>query len=101
MSAEQMLEKVPHAKTVADVIPVNFDRLPSTALGFEQWRKLVTTIEDLVREHPDLAGAAILHGTATIEETAYALNLTLKTLEPYVQPLIVQARLEQAGRRRA
>jgi L-asparaginase len=84
MSAEEMLEKFPHAGTVADVIPVNFERLPSTALGFKQWRELVLRIEDLVRQVPDLAGVAILHGTATIEETAYALNLTLKTDIPVV-----------------
>jgi L-asparaginase len=84
MTAEQMLEKFPHARTVADVIPVNFDTLPSTALGFQQWRKLVSRIEDLGRQFPDLAGIAILHGTATIEETAYALNLTLRTDIPVV-----------------
>lgn len=84
LTADQMLEKFPQARTVAEVLTVNFDTLPSTALGFEQWRKLVIAIDDLVRTQPDLAGVAILHGTATIEETAYALNLTLKTDIPVV-----------------
>ncbi len=79
LSTQEILEKFPHAQTIAELIPVDFDRLPSTAIGFEQWRKLVLTIDDLMRQHPDLSGVAILHGTATIEETAYVLNLTLKT----------------------
>jgi L-asparaginase len=37
-----------------------------------------------VAEHKDLVGVAILHGTATIEETAYALNLALKVDIPVV-----------------
>lgn len=84
LTAERMLEKFPQARTVAEIVPVNFDTLPSTALGYEQWRKLVLTIDELVRAHPDLAGVAILHGTATIEETAYALNLTVKADVPVV-----------------
>ena len=84
LTAQQMLEKFPQAHSIAEVIAVNFDTLPSTALAYPQWRKLVLEIERLVAQHPDLAGVAILHGTATIEETAYALNLTLKTDIPVV-----------------
>jgi L-asparaginase len=84
LTAEQMLEKFPHCQSIAEVIPINFDTLPSTALAYPEWRKLVLEIERLVAEHSDLVGVAILHGTATIEETAYALNLTLKTDIPVV-----------------
>jgi L-asparaginase len=35
-------------------------------------------------DHPDLSGIVIGHGTATLEETAYLLNLTLKTPVPVV-----------------
>lgn len=84
LTAQQMLERFPQATSIAEVLPVNFDTLPSTALGFEQWRKLVLVIEQLARDNADLAGVAILHGTATIEETAYALHLTLKVDLPVV-----------------
>lgn len=79
-----MLEKFPQAHSIADVIPVNFETLPSTALEYQHWRRLVVEIEKLVAEHQDLVGVAILHGTATIEETAYALNLALKVDIPVV-----------------
>ena len=38
----------------------------------------------LPTEHPDLAGIVIGHGTATLEETAYFLNLVLKVPFPVV-----------------
>ena len=84
LTAEGMLEKFPQAHSIANVIPVNFETLPSTALEYQHWRRLVVEIEKLVAEHQDLVGVAILHGTATIEETAYALNLALKVDIPVV-----------------
>jgi 3-deoxy-D-manno-octulosonic-acid transferase len=41
----------------------------------------------------------IVAGRATVEKMRGALNATLHALEPYVQPLIVKARLEQASSR--
>ncbi len=38
----------------------------------------------LVDDHPDLAGIVIGHGTATLEETAYFLNLVIKVAVPVV-----------------
>ena len=49
----------------------------------------------LVAEHPDLAGIVIGHGTATLEETAYFLNLVLRSPVP-----VVRGRRAAAGLRR-
>lgn len=84
LDAYGMLEKFPHAKTVAEVIPVAFDTLLSTAVSFPHWKKLAEVIASLIQEHTDLAGIVILHGTSSMEETAYALNLGLKTDIPVV-----------------
>lgn len=64
----------------------------------------------LVRDRAMLAGAvnfllaneAVRHqmiaaGAATVEEMRGALARTLKALEPYIQPLVVQARLARAN----
>src|SRR5262249_33845895 len=48
------------------------------------WRALLNLCEQLVAEHQDLAGIVIGHGTATLEETAFFLNLTLKVAVPGV-----------------
>jgi L-asparaginase len=51
---------------------------------FPEWKALVGHIDTLVREHPDLAGMVVTHGTASLEETAYFLNLTLHVDLPVV-----------------
>lgn len=84
LDAHGMLEKFPQSKTIANVIPVAFDTLLSTAVSFPQWKKLAEVIVSLTSEHPDLAGVVILHGTSSMEETAYALHLSLKTEIPVV-----------------
>jgi len=84
LDANQMLEKFHHCKTIADVIAVPFDTLLSTAVSFPEWKRLAQTITDLQQKHPDLSGVVILHGTSSMEETAYALSLTLKTDLPVV-----------------
>lgn len=84
LEAGAILDAVPDLRAVAAVIPVPFRAVPSPAIGFSEWRDLVLLCERLVREHPDLAGIVIGHGTATLEETAYALSLTLTVEIPVV-----------------
>ena len=69
---------------VAEVIPVAFRNVPSTQIAFPEWKELVLTCERLAAEHSDLAGVVIGHGTASLEETAYVLNLTVKIPLPVV-----------------
>jgi len=84
MHAEEILEKWPVVHQVADVIPVKYRNIPSTAIDFSDWKALVTLCHQLPEQHPGLDGIVIGHGTATLEETAYFLNLTLKTAIPVV-----------------
>lgn len=84
LNADEMLKKFPQSKTVANIVPIQFDTLPSTAVSFPHWKKLVLTIEEFLRHTKGPCGVVILHGTATIEETAYALSLTLRTDVPVV-----------------
>jgi L-asparaginase len=77
LDAEQLVAGVPALALVADVVPVKFSAIPSTAIGWADWRGLLATIARVKAEHPDLAGIVVTHGTATIEETVYLLSLTL------------------------
>jgi L-asparaginase len=78
MHADEIIARWPETALVADVLPVRYRNIPSTAIGFADWKALVLLCEQLVADHKDLAGIVIGHGTATLEETAYILNLTLR-----------------------
>jgi L-asparaginase len=84
MQADEILARWPETALVADVLAVRYRAIPSPAIGFPEWKELAALCGRLVAEHPDLAGIVIGHGTATLEETAYFLNLTLKVGIPVV-----------------
>jgi L-asparaginase len=78
LDAAALLARVPEVAQVADVEPIAFSTLPSTAISPADWLALLTTIHRVANEQPELAGVVVTHGTATLEETAYFLNLTLQ-----------------------
>jgi L-asparaginase len=84
LQADELLARFNEVHQVADVIAVPFRAVPSPDIGFADWHALVKLCDDLVAEHADLAGIVIGHGTATLEETAYFLSLTLKVSIPVV-----------------
>ncbi len=83
LEADELLARVPEVATVADVTPVRFRALPSTRVGPADWLELNEVVHQVAAgEAPH--GIVITHGTATLEETAYFLNLTLKVDLPVV-----------------
>lgn len=84
MHADEILAHWPDTALVADVLPIRYRNIPSTAIGFPDWKALAALCVQLAADHADLAGIVIGHGTATLEETAYFLNLTVKVSIPVV-----------------
>jgi L-asparaginase len=79
MSIGEVVGRYPEIAKVAEMMPVSFRSVGSTAIGPPEWLELASIIHRLGAEHPELAGFVIPHGTATLEESAYFLHLALKT----------------------
>jgi L-asparaginase len=75
---DELLQRFPEVAGAADVVPVRFASVGSSAIRPADWIRLVAAVHETVAREPALDGVVITHGTATLEETAYFLNLTLK-----------------------
>lgn len=82
MDAAAVLAHFPEVQLVAEVVPAPFSAVASTRLGWPDWQRLVLLVEQLAASGVD--GVVIGHGTASLEETAYFLSLTLKVPLPVV-----------------
>lgn len=77
LSIGELLARIPEVATIASVTAVPFRSVGSTNITPADWFELRATLHQLAREQPGLKGFVIVHGTATLEETAFFLNLTL------------------------
>jgi L-asparaginase len=84
LTCEALLERFPESRLVADPLPVTFRQVGSTEIGPKDWLEIRALIHRIARDEPAVAGFVIPHGTATLEETAFFLNLTLATSQPVV-----------------
>jgi L-asparaginase len=80
----ELLAQVPETEQVAEIVPIAFKAIPSTAMGPTQWLELAAIIHATVANDTTLRGVVVTHGTASLEETAYFLNLVLKVSIPVV-----------------
>src|SRR3954464_612013 len=84
LTSEALIERFPETRLVAEPVPVTFRQVGSTAIGPAEWFELRDLIHRITREDAGIAGFVIPHGTATLEETAFFLNLTLAVAQPVV-----------------
>src|SRR5215475_1967469 len=84
LTCEALFERFPETRLVADPVPVTFRQVGSTDIGPRDWVELRALIHRIARDDPAIVGFVIPHGTATLEETAFFLNLTLRVTQPVV-----------------
>ena len=78
-----LIEAVPELKDLADVTGEQVASIGSQDMNDEVWLKLANKVNELLAK-PDVSGVAITHGTDTMEETSYFLNLVVKSDKPVV-----------------
>jgi L-asparaginase len=81
---EELVNAVPEIKQYANVKVEQVINVGSPDITLDDWLRIANRINAIFAADSTVAGVVITHGTNTLEETAYFLNLTVKHDRPVV-----------------
>ncbi len=84
LPVDEVVSRLDPDALVAEVLTLGFRQVSSTAIGPRDWLRMADQIRGLDRDGNGIDGYVVLHGTATLEETAYFLHLTVGVEAPVV-----------------
>jgi L-asparaginase len=83
VSGEDLVEAVPQLKKVANIAVLNFSDIDSSQMTPEIWARLSRKVDTILKK-PEIKGVVVTHGTDTMAEGSYFLDLTLTSDKPVV-----------------
>lgn len=83
LDIDEIIHSVNELKSIANISGEQIVSIGSQDMTFDIWIELSTRIQKLL-EDETIDGIVITHGTDTLEETAYFLNLTIKSDKPVI-----------------
>lgn len=83
LDVSDLINDVPGIGEIANIRTIQICNVNSDDITSQIWIQLSDTINQISRDE-DVAGFVVTHGTDTMEETAYFLNMTVKTDKPVV-----------------
>lgn len=84
IEGEELVKAVPQIKQIANVKVEQIANVASHDISVGNWIALANRINAIFAADPNVAGIVITHGTNTMEETGYFLDLTVKYDRPVV-----------------
>lgn len=78
LSVDDILADIPFVSDVADIETLQICNVNSDDITSDIWISISCTINEMAPDD-DIAGFVVTHGTDTLEETAYFLDMTVKT----------------------
>lgn len=82
-SIRSLIAAAPGVESLARINTVHVASIGSQDMGEAVWRALARQTQSAL-DRPETAGVVITHGTDTMEETAYFLNLVVRSSKPVV-----------------
>jgi L-asparaginase len=83
LSGEDLVSAVPAIKKMAQVQVEQISNIVSNDMTPEIWVRLAGRVNELLAK-PEIAGIVVTHGTDTLEETAYFLDLATISTKPVI-----------------
>ena len=80
---EELIKGVPQIADIATIKVEQVVNVSSPDITLDNWLTMARRINEVLAD-PNTAGVVVTHGTSTLEETAYFLNLTVKSDRPVV-----------------
>lgn len=94
LSGQEIVEAVPGLQAIARIEVEEIFRIGSSDITPEHWVKLAKRVNELLLD-PRIAGIVITHGTDTLEETSFFLDLTVTSKKPVVCTAAMRAAAEK------
>ncbi|AFM42078.1 L-asparaginase/GlutRNAGln amidotransferase subunit D [Desulfosporosinus acidiphilus SJ4] len=84
VSGHELLESIPELTRHAKWDVCDFSNVASCNMDLNQMKRLASVIEEWLSKDSSLRGIVVTHGTDTLEETAYFLDITIKDPRPII-----------------
>jgi len=84
IEGHDLIKAVPELSNYATIEVDEFINIGSSKMTPQIWLQLVKHIRDAINANPEIESIVITHGTDTMEETAFFLNLTHQSKVPIV-----------------